>query len=338
MVIGNSSTDAARNASSNIINLTSYNANRQAIVCYGNRNSITVKSNLDGRSGAQGAYYALEIYGNYNTFDIDVIDSSTWQVRGVAVRSGATENYITRYAYVNTADPISDVGTATQWNLGLSMGNAIASSATIIIPRHGAVFSVTGTTNISAISGTGGNKRLVTLVFADVLNVVGGASLVLTSNMVTRAGATLTLMYDGSVWREVGRNIPPLLASTTVGTGGGLGYMTFDAVATLSGATTTITLSIPAGYLLIGAQLRVDTAITSGDGATSWSAAFSGGSTTSIATGQAFTKNTKVDFNMVGELTTGTTNVAVTPNSGTFSGGAVRAICYCKRLYTLANA
>ena len=121
--------------------------------------------------------------------------------------------------------------------------------------------------------------------------------------------------------------------------GGGLILNSPDAEATLSGATTTITFSIPVGARLQSVQLRVDTAITSGDGATSWAAAFSGGSTTAIVTGQAFTKNTKAGVVLAGnEITTNTTNIVISANSGTFSGGVIHATPFFYTLDTLANA
>jgi len=136
-----------------------------------------------------------------------------------------------------------------------------------------------------------------------------------------------------------------LKSSATTNTGGGVRRSLAEGTATLSGASTVITLTpvaggsrIPAGARLAAVQLRVDTLVTSGDGATSWSAAFSGGSATSLATGQAFTKNTKIDVMLAGtEITSGLTDITITPNSGTFSAGAVRAIVYYDDLVALSS-
>lgn len=123
----------------------------------------------------------------------------------------------------------------------------------------------------------------------------------------------------------------------TANTSGGYARKFIESTATLTGASTVITLNIPIGARLLGAQLRVDTAVTSGDGGTTWAAAYSGGSTTSLCTGQAFTKNTKVNSMHVDEITSNTTNVTITPNSGTFSAGVIRAIVYYDYFATLAD-
>ncbi len=132
------------------------------------------------------------------------------------------------------------------------------------------------------------------------------------------------------------------LYETRIDTVGGLGQMSsvksVTDVVTLSGASGVIAVRVPAGCVLLGVQLRVDTAITSGDGATSWDATFAGGSTTTIITGQAFTKNTKADIYIVPEVATLTTDITITPDAHTFSGGVVRAIVHYMELTTMADA
>jgi hypothetical protein len=109
---------------------------------------------------------------------------------------------------------------------------------------------------------------------------------------------------------------------------GGLITRSYENTVTLSGAYTDFGANHPAGTKLLGVQFRVDTAITSGDGATSWAAAYNGGSTTALVTGQAFTKNTRASALIVPEIATNITAVRITPNSGTFSGGVMSVICY----------
>ncbi len=101
-------------------------------------------------------------------------------------------------------------------------------------------------------------------------------------------------------------------------------------------------MDVPAGALLVGAQLRVDTLITSDDGAVSWSAAYITGATQSIAAAQAFAQNTKVNtwFDASGDspITTNVTKIQITPNAGTFSAGVVRAIVYYYQFAAMADA
>ena len=111
-----------------------------------------------------------------------------------------------------------------------------------------------------------------------------------------------------------------------------------EATATLSGASTVIQTNLAIGVRLIGCQFRVDTLITSGDGATSWAAAYSGGSTTALVTGQAFAKQTKANKLHVDEVPTSEVDVTITPNAGTFSAGVIRAICYYNSFSAMADA
>lgn len=122
---------------------------------------------------------------------------------------------------------------------------------------------------------------------------------------------------------------------TTYGTTGGYVRKVAEATATLSGATTDIVLAIPTNSKLLGVQFRVGSTITSGDGGTTWNASYSGGSTTSLVTGQSFTSNTKVNKMHVDEVTSAETNITITPDSGTFSGGEIRAIVYYETFVTL---
>ena len=132
-----------------------------------------------------------------------------------------------------------------------------------------------------------------------------------------------------------------LLLQRVQGTTGGFNLKVAEATGTIEAdASTTITLSIPSGAILLGCQLRVDTALTAGE---LWDAAYSGGSTTAIASGQAVAKNTKVNtpYNVNGAtaITTDVTNIAITKNGGgSFTAlGVIRAIVYYFDFDTMAS-
>jgi hypothetical protein len=132
-------------------------------------------------------------------------------------------------------------------------------------------------------------------------------------------------------------------SAVIAGTTGGLTIVkTSEATATLTGATTDIDVDVPAGVVLLGTQLRVDTEITSGDGATSWAALYKTGATQAITTAQAFTKNTKVnkffDANAATAITSGVTKITINPDSNTFSGGVIRAIVYYQEFIAMGDA
>lgn len=121
---------------------------------------------------------------------------------------------------------------------------------------------------------------------------------------------------------------------------GGLNIKAAEATATLSGSSTDIAVNVPAGSVLLGTQLIVETAVTSGTGV-SWAAAYKTGATQAIVTGQAFAKNTKAqkmfDPNAATPIASNTTVIAITPNADTFTGGVIRAITYYLAFETLTS-
>jgi uncharacterized repeat protein (TIGR02543 family) len=123
---------------------------------------------------------------------------------------------------------------------------------------------------------------------------------------------------------------------TTSSRGGGLIRQSIVAGVTLSGGSGTININVPATSRIVAIQLIVDTLITSGDGATSWSAALTGGSSESICSGVVFTKNTTVD-SLISAVVESETDITITPNSGTFSGGVVTAVCYYEKFNDLTT-
>lgn len=125
-----------------------------------------------------------------------------------------------------------------------------------------------------------------------------------------------------------------------------LGYpvalSTAEATANITAsASVAINTLVPSGARIVGVQLRVDTALAGGE---LWDAAYSGGSTTAIATACAVAKNTKVNvlYNTNGatDITTNTTNVTITKNGGgSFTAqGTIRALVYYESLTTLGDA
>lgn len=98
---------------------------------------------------------------------------------------------------------------------------------------------------------------------------------------------------------------------------------------TLSGASGTTTGMFPAGCIPLGVTCTVTTAITSGDGATSWGAG-DGTNDDKWCTGQAFTDGTQTDMSDCDETAVTPSaageEVVIKPNSNTFSGGVVKIV------------
>ena len=111
--------------------------------------------------------------------------------------------------------------------------------------------------------------------------------------------------------------------------------------ATLSGASTVIHIDVPTGAKLLGTTWIISAEVTSGDGATSLSLAYSGGSTQAIATGQAFAPNTKgatmFVVNTDTDIAASEVDITVTPNANTFSGGVIYLTTFYQVLNTFAD-
>ena len=106
--------------------------------------------------------------------------------------------------------------------------------------------------------------------------------------------------------------------------------------AALSGATGSIAVNVPSGARILGAQLRVDTAITSDNETKTWAADYVNTPTVAITSGQAFAKNTKFKaVHPAYEITTGTVAITITAAAGLFTGGVVRAVVFYEALATL---
>ena len=175
---------------------------------FATNNIIEHVSTLDGRAGATGSAFAVDVAGSKNTLTLKVIDSSPWQVRGVVMRAAARDNSIVTYDYTNTLDPYNDGAANTRTRFTRSgRGVDIASAGIITIPIIGSVFFVTGTNNITAMDGPGVNTPF-TLIFDGVLTVQRNAMLKLnTSDLVTTAGSTLSGVWNGTTFYETGRSV-----------------------------------------------------------------------------------------------------------------------------------
>lgn len=185
------------------IDLCTKSCGDQGILLYGDDCTVRHQSYLDGRSGAQGAVFAVDVYGNRNKLTVDLIDSSTWQVRGIAFRSGATDNEIISYTYTNTASPLSDSGTRTKIHAA-GTGATVTASSTIDLPIAGLVIPITGATSIDTINAV--RKGVYVLTFDSTLTVTDGNNLKLAGNFSATADDTLTGYHNGTNFYEIARS------------------------------------------------------------------------------------------------------------------------------------
>ena len=175
-----------------------------------------------------------------------------------------------------------------------------------------------------------GNQHLNSPTYSFVLDNVTGKVIVLgnTADTAPQFNSIAGLVQTGNSWQ----------------TTGGLQVLSKESYSDIEGdASTTIGLNIPSGARLLGSQLRVDAALATGE---TWDAAWSGGSSTSIAAAQAVAKNTKVsqfyinNINGATDITSNTTNIAITKNGGgSFTAqGTIRAIAYYEVMNAMADA
>lgn len=105
-----------------------------------------------------------------------------------------------------------------------------------------------------------------------------------------------------------------------------------------------VAVAVPADARIIGANLRVDTALASGDGGVAWNADYvdSSGLHQMIGRSLAFAQNTKhqqfYDPNADSPITDNETNVRISCVGGTFNaGGQVTAVVYYQTITALAD-
>lgn len=225
-----------------------------------------------------------------------------------------------------------------------TLDNATNGTLTITEP----IIAIAGDQTVTGSVDIAGAAGLILSNDETITNAVNGTVLVTATTLATSGaldvtGGGITLQNDESISNSTNGQVDIVgNFGIIAGTSGGLVLKAAEATATLSGATTDIDINIPASVVIVGCQLRVDTAVTSGDGATSWGAVYKTGATATIATGQAFTKNTKVntffDANGATAITSNITDITIAPNANTFSGGVIRAIVYYYQFAAMADA
>lgn len=103
-----------------------------------------------------------------------------------------------------------------------------------------------------------------------------------------------------------------------------------------AGTSTTTTIDVPSGAMVLGASFTVNTAVVDSAGNDSWTAQLDGGAATALG-GGAPAQNTKVNTLIVPVIINAETNVKFTPNGGNFSAGVIEIVVYYIDLTSLAN-
>ena len=151
--------------------------------------------------------------------------------------------------------------------------------------------------------------------------------------------------HDGRYYTEseIDTTLADYVPLTFVGTTGGLTLSKSETTANITAtATVDIDVDVPTSCLLIGCQLRVDSALATGE---TWDAEWNDGSSMqAICTNQAVAQNTKVnkfhDANANTPLTDATTKIQISKNGGgSFTAqGTIRAIAYYYAFTAMGDA
>jgi len=196
--------NTATNVPTNCIITANTNTSQQAgLLSYVNNSIITHTSYLDGRSGAAGSYYALDISGTDSTYTAFIYDSIA-QVRGMSLRAASVDNEIVSFKETGTLGGTQDVGTRNVRPSWRGAIQSVASAAAVTLPVLGDFISITGVTNITSITADQATRKVV-LSFTGILTVTNGSNLKLTANFTTAAGSVLELVSEGTNWIELSR-------------------------------------------------------------------------------------------------------------------------------------
>lgn len=151
-------------------------------------------------TGSDGAFAAAgHVFINLRANLTTVIDDQT-----AGVTSGNAQGRYVRWytSPVNSAtlDNSQIIGLQTQ-----RVGDAITAAATIT-PGNGNLFTVNGNTNITAITAAARDKgRVCSFMFTGTPTVTDGGNIKLNGSFAPGTDDTLTLICDGTNWRELGR-------------------------------------------------------------------------------------------------------------------------------------
>lgn len=240
-------------------------------------------------------------------------------------------------ALTNTPTPFVNLTSAAgDFQINLSTGEQIVINAT----TARALQVNAGT--VDNVAGFASGDSLGIIQISDSVDdyYFGGQSAVAFFGTATNASSPLnvTLNSTGQVGIGAARNGRLSISDATEAVGS-LNYQIAREVHTLAAASTSDTsFDIPSGALLKACSFNVDDTISDDAGDDTWSAAFTGGSSTALASGAAATINTKVNTNIVPEVASATTNIRFTANGGNFDGGIIEVQCYYEDLTSLDDA
>lgn len=170
------------------------------------RMSLSNLTVIDSGRGGLGGQHAVGVNFNANNTDV--------KITNLIANFGASQTTdIANGAGTNKVDLLNP-SFNTYFKAGADMRfmnprtnapDSVASASVMTLPDYTDFITVTGTSNIDAITASWKGRR-VTLIFAGALGVTDGNNLKLNGVFITSADDTLTLICDGTNWIEVSRS------------------------------------------------------------------------------------------------------------------------------------
>lgn len=153
---------ASNMATGNVYNVSTNKGQVQGVEIGGEGGTWNIASFQDGRAGAAGSTWAIQVDGSYNSIVATVIDSATPQVRGVLETANSAHNTIASYTRNATVQDWSDLGTGNLFKPQILTGNASVAFGTVAtgVTSEGnvTVTGASGTLHDTAVCETGVNN------------------------------------------------------------------------------------------------------------------------------------------------------------------------------------
>jgi len=167
--IGVNITDAsipANRPSGNDITAVTRNSQNAGMFSYADDCQIKHTSRDDGRSGAAGTWFSLDVNGNRSTYISAVSNTGVAQARGMVVRASATSNQVLSVSENNLVSGFQDNGTQTRlrgWLMGsatydppnLVDGAGATTTVTVTGAALGDMVTVSASIDVQGITVTG---------------------------------------------------------------------------------------------------------------------------------------------------------------------------------------
>lgn len=180
---------AANRPGSNRVTATTKGCGLQAAVIGGDGSTWDVVSYLDGRTGAAGSVYAVQIDGQRNIVTANVTDSATPQVRGVTLTATSVGNRIDPFVRNTLVSDFNDSGSGNTWTTRVLRG-----SKTYDAPNLAA--GAQTSTTITVTGATTGSGDIAEVRYA---NNIGGISIYAEVTAADTVTAWLTNLTSGAI-------------------------------------------------------------------------------------------------------------------------------------------